>query len=94
MGVTVCLKVLRLQAELINQGSTVQPALDVPIPPGTPPGALGVTLERSKQLCLHMYEKDLFTETSYQTLTRHLVCSSEQLAVFAGKYCISDNACE
>lgn len=55
------------------------------LPPSSPQGALGATLERSKQLCLQMYEKELFSETSYESATAQLVCTSEQLAVFAGK---------
>lgn len=54
--------------------------------PSTPLGALGVTLERSKQLCLQMYEKELLTYNSYQALTTQLVCTPEQLAVFAGEH--------
>ena len=64
------------------------PALEVDLPPSTPPGALGVTFERSKQLCLQMYEKELFTDSSYQNMTAQLVCTPEQLAAFAGEsYC-------
>ena len=74
-----------LQAELVKQGSRVPPGLAVALPPATPGGALGVTLERSKQLCLQMYEKELFSETSYESMTGQLVCSAEQLAVFAGE---------
>lgn len=55
------------------------------LPASTPLGALGVTLERSKQLCLQVYEKELFSETSYESMTKQLVCTPEQLAVFAGK---------
>ena len=73
------------QAELIEQGSKVPPALAVDLPTSTPLGALGVTLERSKQLCLQMYEKELFTDSSYQHVTAQLVCTPEQLAAFAGK---------
>ena len=59
--------------------------MGIDVPPGTPPGALGVTLERSKQLCLQMYEKELLTDSSYQTMTAQLVCTPQQLAAFAGK---------
>lgn len=59
--------------------------MGVTLPPSTPPGALGVTLERSKQLCLQMYEKELFTDSSYRSMTAQLVCTPEQLAAFAGK---------
>ena len=74
-----------LQAELIRQGTKVPPGLAVTLHASTPPGALGVTLERSKQLCLQMYEKELFSETSYEGMTKQLVCTPEQLAVFAGE---------
>ena len=74
-----------MQAELIRQGSKVPPGMGVTLPPSTPPGALGVTLERSKQLCLQMYEKELFTDSSHQSMTAQLVCTPEQLAAFAGK---------
>ena len=74
-----------VQAELVNQGATVPPVLAVALPTSSPQGALGVTMERSKQLCLQMYEKEMFKETSYQNMTGQLVCTSEQLAVFAGK---------
>ncbi len=60
--------------------------MTVALPPTTPPGALGVTLERSKQLCLQMYEKELFAETSYENVMSQLVCTPEQLAVFAGQF--------
>ncbi|DBB05628.1 TPA: hypothetical protein ACH3X1_012245 [Trebouxia sp. C0004] len=75
-----------LKAELITLGTKVPAVLAVALPPNTPPGALGVTLERSKQLCLQMYEKDLFTETSYENVMSQLVCTPEQLAVLAGLY--------
>jgi len=75
-----------LQAELITLGNKVPAALTVALPSNTPPGALGVTLERSKQLCLQMYEKELFTETSYENVISQLVCTPEQLAVFAGQF--------
>lgn len=74
-----------VQAELVNQGATVPPALAVALPTSSPQGALGVTMEQSKQLCLQMYEKEMFKETSYENMTGQLVCTSEQLAVFAGK---------
>ncbi len=32
-----------------------------------------------------MYEKELFTETSYENVISQLVCTPEQLAVFAGQ---------
>ncbi|DBB10844.1 TPA: hypothetical protein ACH3X3_007317 [Trebouxia sp. C0006] len=75
-----------LKAELIFLGTKVPAAVTVALPPNTPPGGLGVTLERSKQLCLQMYEKELFTETSYENVISQLVCTPEQLAVFAGLY--------
>ena len=64
--------------------------MGVPLPPSTPPGALGVTLERSKQLCLQMYEKGLLTDSSYQAMTAQLVCTPEQLAAFAGNISLYD----
>ena len=33
-----------------------------------------------------MYEKELFTETSYENVMSQLVCTPEQLAVFAGQF--------
>lgn len=60
--------------------------MTVALPLNTPLGALGVTLERSKQLCLQMYEKELFTETSHEHAMGQLVCTPEQLAVFAGQF--------
>ena len=79
-----------LQDELIKQGSRIPPGMGVPLPPSTPPGALGVTLERSKQLCLQMYEKELLTDSSYQAMTAQLVCTPEQLAAFAGNISLYD----
>ena len=71
-----------LQAELIKQGSKTPPGLGVALPPSTPPEALGVTLERSKQLCLQMYEKELLTDSSVQAMTAG---TPEQQAAFAGE---------
>ena len=71
-----------LQAELIKQGSQIPPGLGVALPPSTPPGALGVTLERSKQLCLQMYEKELLTDSSIQAMTAG---TPQQQAAFAGE---------
>lgn len=57
----------------------------MPLPAGGPTGALGTALERSRQLTLHMYQKELFTETSYKQSIGQLALAPEQLAVFAGK---------
>lgn len=57
-----------------------------PLPISGPQGALGTCLERSRQLCLSLYEKELFTETSYLDLYQRLATPlpPQQLAVFAG----------
>lgn len=59
----------------------------VSLAPSTPEAltALATTLERSKQLCLQMYEKELFTETSYKQMALQTQFKPDQLAVFAGK---------
>eukprot|EP00884_Botryococcus_braunii_P001926 jgi/Botrbrau1/11734/Bobra.0195s0061.1 len=54
--------------ELAAAGDAVPPDLAVPIPEGRPRGALGTVLERSRRLSLTVYEKPLFTDTSYRKL--------------------------
>lgn len=44
----------------------IPPSLAVPLPPGAPGGALGLVLERSRQLCLKTYRKEPFAPTAYR----------------------------
>ena len=78
---------LLLQAELIKQGDQVAPELQLPLPAGAPAGALGMVLERSRQLCLQMYEKQLFSgqaaEQAYDS--SKLGLSATQQGVYAGQ---------
>ena len=75
-----------LQAELAAKGDKLA-VVPCPLPISGPQGALGTCLERSRQLCLSLYEKELFTETSYLDLYQRLATPlpPQQLAVFAGE---------
>ena len=78
---------LLLQAELSKQGDQVAPKLQLPLPAGVPAGALGTVLERSRQLCLQMYEKKLFSEQAAQQAYNKskLKLSTMQRGVYAGR---------
>lgn len=76
-----------LQDELSRLPEEIIPAeLRIVLPPGNPGGALGLVLERSRQVCLLLYQKPLFTETMYLEYCTQcqLSLNPEQLAVFAG----------
>ena len=76
-----------LQAELIKQGEEVTLELQLPLPAGAPVGALGTVLERSRQLCLQMYEKQLFSEQAAEQAynSSKLGLSATQQGVYAGR---------
>ena len=78
---------LLLQAELIKQGDQVAPELQLPLPAGVPAGALGTVLERSRQLCLQMYEKKLFSQQAAEQAysSSKLGLSTTQQGVYAGR---------
>ncbi|KAK9816813.1 hypothetical protein WJX72_005334 [[Myrmecia] bisecta] len=84
----------RLKEELLAQADRVPANLCVQLPAEVAPGALGTVLERSRRLCLQLYEKELFTETSYLDLYNRCretnPLDAEQLAVFAGLFAWRD----
>ena len=63
------------------------PELQLPLPAGAPAGALGTVLERSRQLCLQMYEKQLFSEQAAEQAYNNskLGLSMTQQGVYAGR---------
>ena len=63
------------------------PELQLPLPAGAPAGALGTVLERSRQLCLQMYEKQLFSEQGAEQAynSSKLGLSASQQGVYAGR---------
>jgi exosome complex exonuclease RRP6 len=81
-----CYDVLR--KELV-ECSTVPEHLAIPLPKNGPQGALGTALERSKQICLQLYEKELNNESSFMNLyskSASELFSDQQLSVFAALY--------
>lgn len=75
----------RLKQQLAAAPQEVPAGLAVPLPPGAPAGPLGMVLERSRQLCLSSYSKELLAEGSAaETLQRWKVpgLSPQQSAVF------------
>lgn len=81
-----CYDVLRKE---LAECSTVPEQLAIPLPSTGPQGALGTVLERSKQICLQLYEKELHNETSFMTLYSKAASESlsdQQLSVFAALY--------
>jgi exosome complex exonuclease RRP6 len=54
----------RLKQLLLTRSHSVPASLDVPLPPGVPHNPLGTVLERSRRICLTLYEKEMFTEAS------------------------------
>eukprot|EP00873_Tetraselmis_striata_P005512 jgi/Tetstr1/425776/TSEL_001561.t1 len=84
----------RLKAELAALGA-VPPELAVPPRPGSNAGsgALGTVLERSRRLCFKLYQKELFTETSYlEDLKRNggVALDARQAAVYAALFAWRD----
>uniref|UniRef100_A0A061SIC0 Exosome complex exonuclease RRP6 n=1 Tax=Tetraselmis sp. GSL018 TaxID=582737 RepID=A0A061SIC0_9CHLO len=80
----------RLKAELTER-ENVRTDLRVPVPPasGAPDTALGIVLERSRQICLKLFEKELHTETSYLKDLQKIEgppLSSEQTAIYAALF--------
>ena len=78
-----------LQGELSRLPKNTVPAdLRIVLPPGNPGGAVGLVLERSRQVCLSLYQKPLFTETMYLDYCTQcqLSLNPEQMAVFAGRH--------
>ena len=81
----------RVRQELAKM-SHVSPHLLVQLPTTeggkNPGGALGIVLERSRQLCLQMYEKELLKEDSFMALydKTNKNFNDEQLSVFMALY--------
>jgi len=71
-----------------EEGEIISPHVAMPLPEKNPGGALGIVLERSRQICLHLYEKEQLRENSYLTLYEKINknFSDEQLSVFSALY--------
>ncbi len=86
--VSVEFELRHLQEDLINLGDRVPENTVVPIPEGKPCGALGVVLERSRQISLKQYMKPLFNEQGWRDALQNYrdqpLLTREQEAVFAG----------
>lgn len=81
-----CYDVLRKE---LAECSTVPEHLAIPLPNNGPQGALGTALERSRQICLQLYEKELNNESSFMNLyskSASELFSDQQLSVFAALY--------
>lgn len=80
----------RVRQELAQIGhiSAISPHLVVDLPMGNPGGALGTVLERSRQLCLQMYEKELLKKDSFMALYDRINknFNDEQMSVFCALY--------
>jgi HRDC domain len=75
-------------------GEVVPPELllSTPLAPNRPQGALGVVLERSRQLCMQLYEKEMFRDDGYREAAERwrLNLTAKQLAIFAALYAWRD----
>ncbi|CAD7701296.1 unnamed protein product [Ostreobium quekettii] len=60
----------KLRHQLIDQGEEVPEKFQVDLRDGSPTGALGTVLERSRILCLQRYEKPLLNEFSYLSILK------------------------
>ena len=81
----------RLKIDLKNC-KTVPDNLKAELPPGHPRGSVGTVLHHSANICLQLYEKPAFTETSYLDYyaKQRVAFTSKQLAIFAGLYAWRD----
>ena len=78
----------------ITPPDTIPPQLVIPrpLPPNNPGGALGVVLERSRQISMQLYEKELLREDSFLTLYAKISKNFDdrQLSVFSALYAWRD----
>jgi exosome complex exonuclease RRP6 len=82
----------RLKIDL-NTRSSVPEHLKLELKPGFPQGPVGTVLAHSNRTCLQLYEKPVFTETTYldyYAKQKDATFTSRQLAVFAGLYAWRD----